>query len=76
MNKCEFQDRFTTHSHPNGDVTLLVVEIERLEKILAAVTHWLEKNQPDVFARGILDSFAQIKAEKRLEVYKNYQEET
>ena len=48
--------QFSTPSHPDGDMTLMVVEIVRLENYIASMTKWLQVNQPDVFSRGLWES--------------------
>ena len=68
MDKQEFHDRFTTPAYPNGDVTLLVVEIERMEKIIKS-TAPLTPTGADVLktclrqleqAKKVLEPFARI----------------
>ena len=45
-----------THESPCAKVTALKAEKERLKTTIKAVVQWLEKNQLDVFKRGLWDA--------------------
>ena len=49
-------------SPPADELTRLRAEVAGHERVLTAMTKWLEKNQPDVWRRGIWDDIYAARA--------------